>query len=79
MIKAKESPLKEMIVEYVGNKVQPENDEVTYEAVIGVLAEEFPEVIMILGEENFLLGYQVAMEDKELDYVEEIYNGSAEE
>ena len=74
LISSGTSPLKEMIVEYVGEKMQPQDNEVTYEMVVGLLAEEFPEVVMLLAEENFLLGYQVAMEDKEMDYVEEIHN-----
>ena len=39
-----EGELKETIVNYVGEKVNPEDGEVTLEMVIGCLAEEFPEV-----------------------------------
>jgi len=38
-----DSPLKEMFVDYVGNKLQPENGEVTVEMIVNVLSEEFPE------------------------------------
>jgi hypothetical protein len=60
-----EGPLKEMFVNYVGNKLQPENGEVTVEMVVNVLAEEFPEFLMLVAEENFLRGYQQALVDLE--------------
>lgn len=55
--------LKEMIVNYVGNKIQPENDEVTVAMVIEVLAGEFPEVVLALAEENYIRGYTQGIED----------------
>tara|TARA_A100001515_G_scaffold83184_1_gene65961 strand:- start:725 stop:979 length:255 start_codon:yes stop_codon:yes gene_type:complete len=57
------SELKQWLVEYVGNKMMPENDEVTTEMVIHVLADEFPEVIMPLAEENYFRGYEQALTD----------------
>ena len=55
--------LKELFVNYVGSKLNPENDEVTMGMVIDVLAEEFPEVLYTVAEENFLRGYETALED----------------
>jgi hypothetical protein len=55
--------LKKVLIEYVGEKLQPENDEVTVEMVIGTLAEEFPELLLIIAEENFVRGYQQAAQD----------------
>lgn len=55
--------LKKVLIEYVGEKLQPENNEVTVEMVIGTLAEEFPELILIIAEENFVRGYQQAAQD----------------
>ena len=55
--------LKELFVDYVGNKLNPENDEVTMGMVIDVLAEEFPEVLLTVAEENYLRGYETALED----------------
>jgi hypothetical protein len=60
-----EGPLKEMFVNYVGSKLEPENGEVTVEMVVSVLAEEFPEFLMLVAEENFLRGYQQALVDIE--------------
>jgi hypothetical protein len=57
------SELKEWLVEYVGNKMMPEAGEVSVDMVIHVLADEFPEVILPLAEENFFRGYEQALED----------------
>lgn len=57
------SELKDYIVSYVGNKLAPEDNQVNVEMIIHVLADEFPEVIMPLAEENFFRGYQQALED----------------
>lgn len=57
--------LKQLFVDYVGQKLQPENDEVTVEMVIATLAEEFPEVVMVIAEENWIMGYKQAIDDSE--------------
>ena len=48
----KESKLKEMLVEYVGTKL--DNEEVTVNMIAEVLAAEFPEFVFAFAEENFL-------------------------
>jgi hypothetical protein len=58
-----EGPLKEMLVNYVGEKLKPENGEVTVEMLVSVIAEEFPEFVMLVAEENFIRGYKQALED----------------
>ena len=60
-----EGPLKQLIVDYVGNKVQPQNNMVTLEMIIGTVADEFPEFVFGLAEENFLRGYNQALKDLE--------------
>ena len=57
------SNLKEYLVEYVGTKLKPEDDNVTVDMVIIVLADEFPEVALSLAEENFIRGYEQGLED----------------
>ena len=57
----KNSKLKEMLVEYVGTKL--DNEEVTVNMVAEVLAAEFPEFVFAFAEENFLRGYQLGLED----------------
>ncbi len=58
-----ETPLKEMFVDYVGNKVSPEDDSVTVEMIVETLAEEFPEFLMVVAEENWIRGYHQALFD----------------
>ena len=60
-----DNDLKELVVNYVGNKIQPENDEVTLEMVISVLASEFKELVLSMAEENWIRGYQQALVDVE--------------
>ena len=59
----KQSPLKDMIVQYVGEKISPENGEVSVEMVISTLADEFPELVFSLAEENWDRGYEQGLED----------------
>lgn len=60
-----ESELKEIIVNYVGNRIDPENDEVTVEHVVNVFAEQFPEFLVAVAEENWINGYTQALKDTE--------------
>jgi hypothetical protein len=59
----KENPMKEWLIDYVGEKEKPENDEVTVEMIIGTMVKEFPEFVFALAEENFLRGYEQAFAD----------------
>ena len=61
----KENPLKEMFVEYVGNKLKPEDGQVTVEMCVEVLAEEFPEFLLLVAQENFIRGYKQCITDME--------------
>ena len=62
MVDEKEAPLKNMIVEYVGEKLSSDG-EVTVEMVVEVLAEEFPEFLMLVAEENWIRGYEQGLAD----------------
>lgn len=64
------NPLKEMFVNYVGEKLQPEDGRVTVEMVVKVLAEEFPEFVVVMAEENFIQGYKQAFADMERGFEE---------
>ena len=57
--------LKNMFVEYVGEKLKPEDQNVTVEMLVEVMASEFPEFILVLAEENFLRGYEQGLTDVE--------------
>jgi hypothetical protein len=61
-----ENDLKNWLVEYVGEKLNPENNEVTVEMIVEVLAEEFPEFLMVVAEENWIRGYHQALTDVEI-------------
>ena len=60
-----ENSLKEIIVNYVGVKLEADK-EITAEMVVEVLAEEFPELVLPLAEENFIRGYKQAFQDMEI-------------
>ena len=64
---AAETPLKQMLLEYVGNKyATPEDEgefEVTVQMIVETLAHEFPEFVMIMAEENWVRGYQQGIDD----------------
>ena len=62
----KENELKTFLVEYVGEKEKPENDEVTVEMIVNTMAKEFPEFVLTVAEENWIRGYQQAMVDVEV-------------
>ena len=61
-----DNDLKNMLVEYVGEKNDPEDQLVTVEMIVGTLANEFPELVLALAEENWTRGYHQALDDVEL-------------
>jgi len=60
-----ENPMKEWLVDYVGEKHQPEDGHVTVEMVVESMAEEFPEFLLALAEENWIRGYRQGIADVE--------------
>ena len=58
-----ETELKEIIVNYVGKVLNPEEDEITIEQVIEVFSKEFPEFLLAIAEENWVNGYTQALND----------------
>jgi len=61
----KATPIKEWLVEYVGEQQNPEDGEVTVEMVVNTVADEFPEFLMVVAEENWIRGYHQALTDVE--------------
>ena len=61
-----ENELKAMLVNYVGEKQSPDEDNVTVEMIVDQLATEFPEFVLAVAEENFVRGYQQALNDVEV-------------
>ena len=61
----KETEMKSWLVNYVGEKHNPESDEVTVEMIVETMAQEFPEFLMAVAEENWIRGYHQALDDAE--------------
>ena len=55
--------LKTWLVNYVGQSTQPADGNVTVEMIIEKMADEFPEFILAMAEENWIRGYHQAMTD----------------
>ena len=62
----KDNKLKEFLVNYVGNKHNNSDDNVTVEMIVETMASDFPEFLMVVAEENWIRGYQQALND--VDY-----------
>jgi len=60
---SKDNPMKTWMIDYVGEKVSPKDDQVTVEMIVGEMVKEFPEFVFALAEENFLRGYEQAFAD----------------
>ena len=56
VVNPEDSPMKEWMVTYVGERFDIE--EVTVEMIVDVMANEFPEFLLAVAEENFIRGYQ---------------------
>ena len=70
-----ENPMKEWLVGYVGQKLNPEDGNVTVEMIVGSMLEEFPEFLMVVAEENWIRGYhqaQTDVEEGEKEYREQL-------
>ena len=56
--------LKDLVVNYIGERLAAE-EEITVHMAVEVFAAEFPEFLMAVAEENFLRGYEQALNDIE--------------
>jgi len=65
VVSSADGPLKQMLVDYVGAVMQPENGEVTVEMIVQAMASEFPDFLLVIAKENWIRGYQQAMFDVE--------------
>lgn len=65
-----ENQLKKIFINYVGDKLKPEDGNITVEMAVEVLSQEFPEFLMVLAEENFIRGYEQALSDLEQEPVQ---------
>jgi len=58
-----DSDMKEWMINHVGQKEKPEDNNVTVEMIVNTMAEEFPEFLMAVAEENWIRGYHQALTD----------------
>ena len=68
-----DSPLKQMLVDYVGKRYVKEEEE--FDVTVGMIAEtlatEFPEFMLVIAEENWIRGYKQGLDDAEKLYSEQ--------
>jgi Predicted membrane protein len=62
----KDTKLKEWLVNYVGKKYSPDDEKVTVNMIVETIAQEFPEFLLSVAEENWVRGYQQALDDSEI-------------
>ena len=58
-----DTEMKEWLVNYVGEKHNPDDEGVTVEMIVTTMAKEFPEFLMAVAEENWIRGYHQAFDD----------------
>jgi hypothetical protein len=61
----KDNLMKTWLVNYVGEKLNPENDAVTVEMIVDVMSQEFPDFLLVVAQDNWIRGYQQALHDVE--------------
>ena len=61
VVNPEDSPMKEWMVTYVGKRFDQED--VTVEMIVDVMANEFPEFLLAVAEENYIRGYSQGLED----------------
>ena len=71
-VESQDNEVMNYLVNYTGEKLNPENDEVTIGMIIDVLSQSFPELVLCLSEENWVRGYQQALSD--VQEGERLYN-----
>jgi hypothetical protein len=59
-----DTELKRLVVNYIGDRLAAEED-ITVDMAVQVFAAEFPEFLLAVAEENFIRGYQQALDDVE--------------
>ena len=60
-----DTPMKEWLINYVGQVNDPKDGNITVEMIINTMTKEFPEFLMVVAEENWVLGYKQAIADVE--------------
>ena len=58
-----DTEMKDWLVNYVGEKHDPDSGGVTVEMIVETMATEFPEFLMAVADENWVRGYHQALSD----------------
>ena len=58
-----ENDLKNFFFVFAGEKLDPKDKNVTVEMIVETVAREFPEFLLAVAEENWVRGYQQALND----------------
>jgi hypothetical protein len=58
-----ENEMKGWLVNYVGDKHKPEDGNVTVSMIVEQMAEDFPEFVLAVAEENWVRGYEQGVTD----------------
>ncbi len=66
-----DTDLKNWLIEYVGEKHNPEDGLITVSMVVETVADEFPELVLAMAEENWVRGYEQAFSDMQGDLEDE--------
>jgi len=58
-----DNELKSWLVNYVGERNNPEDGKITVEMIVDTISKQFPEFLMVVAEENWVRGYHQALSD----------------
>ena len=61
----KDTEMKKWLINFVGERLNPQDGNITVEMIVEVMAKEFPEFVLAVAEENFIRGYEQAAVDFE--------------
>ena len=58
-----DTELKKLIVNYVGEAQESQDENITVDMIVEMFASEFPDFLLAVAEENFIRGYEQALVD----------------
>ena len=76
--KKKDTELRDLIINFVGNKILPENNEITIQHISDVFTDEFPEFLLSMTEESWVNGYTQALTDMDFMVQQQLRTAEAE-
>lgn len=70
----KDNSFKELLLNYIGKKLNPKDNNITVDMIIKIMAEEFPEFLLAVAEQNWIRGYEQALQDHMKIFNEKLNN-----